>query len=106
MTNLLGPKFPGEIIPLAHDFSAMLPQDGSVTISSGSLTITVQIGDPDPDIANMLFGPVFVSNNTVQQQCRGGVIGNHYRVKFHAICSNGAEIEDVRFLEVTDRVPQ
>src|SRR4051812_43631543 len=101
MSDLIGPKYPGEDVFVDVDFTDRLPSNGSVTVVSGSISISVQIGDPDPGLGAMMVGTAAVASNVVQQACRNGVVGNHYKLQFTANCSNGAVLEEVRFMEVT-----
>jgi len=68
-------KEPGEIIPVAFDFSALVDVIDSVIIS-----ISVRTGI-DVNVSTMLFGTSIITDAVITQLIRNGLDTNVYKIK-------------------------
>lgn len=102
MTLLLDPKYPGEKIILEMDFTPRLGT--GITVEDGEVLIEVVAPGEDEDVDGMLLDAPEIASPFVRQFCADGIVGNLYRVTYRAIASDGEELEDVRFFEVSDSI--
>lgn len=101
MTVLFEPKYPGEVIMLEMDFSPRLAT--GITVVSGSIAITVVTGT-DAAVGSMLQSAPEADSPYLRQLCGGGVVGVLYRVVFTAVATSGEELEEEKFLPVSDSI--
>lgn len=87
---LLSIKGPGEVIPFAFDFCAIV---GAATITSATLSIAVTAGEDGSSLAAMLVGAPVIDSPHVMQKVGGGLIGCVYRVRCTAVCDDGTIFE-------------
>lgn len=88
---LLSIKGPGEVIPMAFDFCALIAAGD--TIASASCTVVVQAGPAGQDLSGMLVGAAAIDGGEVTQMLGGGRKGSVYRVTCTATMASGAVFE-------------
>lgn len=94
-TQVLDPKDPEEVIPLAFDFSKL-----AASIVSPVVTITRHDGAADATPSAMLSGSPTISGTTVVQKIIGGVSGCTYALRCRVDTPEGYRWAEVVYLPV------